>query len=343
MIKTAIYVLSALTLVFGGVAAALWLAPAPVGDLCRNTGFGLCEGRELVRLTDRQGRTQYIVEDEKGQKLFHIPVRDCFLDVRFRNGRLRFRENATGRTGYIDKDGMVAFDSPETTANPEQRLREHTKITPAAGKAKTTGTPVASHAPKLASYKLDDKALRRLRTNNPFYKEAARILSGKLEMNDAERRRVILNYCEHFRTAYTTKDIDFLRQTFSEKALIIVGNVVKDAPEQGGFTTSERVEYYLRTKDEYLERLSRAFSGNRKIHVQFSDFRVLRHPTIDGIYSVSLRQRYSSDRYSDDGWLFLLWDFRDEAMPLVHVRTWQPAANVDGAGDIINMSDFNLK
>ena len=137
--------------------------------------------------------------------------------------------------------------------------------------------------------------------------------------------------------------LDFLRQIFSEKALIIVGNVVKTAPEQDGFTAGQRVEYYLRTKSEYLNRLSHAFAASRKINVKFSDFRILRHPTMDGIYGVSLRQRYSSDQYSDDGWLFLLWDFRNEAMPLVHVRTWQPATEIRHGDEIINMSDFNLK
>ena len=343
MIKTAIYVLSALTLILGGVAAALWLAPAPDGDMGQSTGFGLYEDRELVRKTDPQGRTHYVVKDGNGHKLFHIPVRDCLLDTRFRDGRLRFRENATGRTGHIDKDGMVAFDSPEVPASPEQSQRERTEIAPAANEQKADKTPAPGHAPATPSYKLDDNALRQLHADNPFYKEADRILSGKLDVDDAERRRVILNYCEHFRTAYTTKDLDFLRQIFSEKALIIVGNVVKTAPEQEGFTAGQRVEYYLRTKGEYLDRLSRAFSASRKINVKFSDFRILRHPTMDGIYGVSLRQRYSSDQYSDDGWLFLLWDFRNEAMPLVHVRTWQPATEIHHADEIINMSDFNLK
>ena len=37
-----------------------------------------------------------------------------------------------------------------------------------------------------------------------------------------------------------------------------------------------------------------------------------------------LHQLYSSSTYSDDGYLFLLWDFRDEENPKIHVRTWQP-------------------
>ena len=257
---------------------ALWLSPAFGGNKGRKICYGLYEGRMLVEMTDGHGNSRFAVEDGDGHTLFYVPVRNCLLDVRFRGGRLRFREKATGRGGYVDKDGIVTF----------------------------------------------------------MYDDDKRV-------EDAGRRRVILNYCEHFRTAYVTKDIDFLRQVFSDDALIIVGNVVKVVSKGGGYVADKRVEYYLRTKDGYLSRLQAAFAANKKIDVGFSDFRIMRHPTIDGIYGVSLRQRYASDRYSDDGWLFLLWDFRDDAMPRIYVRTWQPAADVKGSGDVISISDFNME
>lgn len=344
MIKTAICVLSALALILGGAAAALWLAPAPDGALYHDTGFGLHEGRELVKLTDRQGRTHYVVRDGEGRQLFRVPVRDCLLDVRFRNGELRFRENATGRTGSIDRNGIVTFHSERTPTNHEEEVRQRADIHPEATPAPPSQTGTTASRTEKRAQATDRDALLDIAEGNPFYREAKKVTEGKLDEKDAGRRRVILNYCEHFRTAYTTKDIDFLRQLFSEQALIVVGHVVKPAPEgASGFVADGRVEYYLRTKGEYLERLSRAFAANRKIDVQFSDFRILRHPTMDGIYGVSLRQRYRSDRYADDGWLFLLWDFRDEAMPLIHVRTWQPADVVRDADDVITISDFNLK
>lgn len=181
--------------------------------------------------------------------------------------------------------------------------------------------------------------------DNPFYAEAAKVLSGKLEEKDADNRKLILNYCEHFRTSYTTKDIDFLRQVFSEQALIIVGNVVRTAKSNGLPTIDgdEKVTLSLKSKKEYLERLEKVFASNKKIDVKFSDFRIMRHPTMEGIYGVRLRQKYTNDRYSDDGYLFLLWDFRDKSMPLIHVRTWQPASAVGGEKEIIGINDFNLE
>ena len=181
--------------------------------------------------------------------------------------------------------------------------------------------------------------------DNPFFAEASKVISGKLEEKDADNRRMILNYCEHLRTSYTTKDIDFLRQVFSDQALIIVGHVVKTADNNSaaGIEGDEKVTFSLKTKKEYLERLEMVFAANKKIDVKFTDFRIMRHPTMEGIYGVSMKQEYTSDRYSDDGYLFILWDFRNESMPLIHVRTWQPAASVNGEKEIIGIRDFYLE
>ena len=181
--------------------------------------------------------------------------------------------------------------------------------------------------------------------DNPFFAEASKVISGKLEEKDADNRRMILNYCEHLRTSYTTKDIDFLRQVFSDQALIIVGNVVRSADNNSatGIEGDEKVTFSKKTKKEYLERLEKVFAANKKIDVKFTDFRIMRHPTMEGIYGVSMKQKYTSDRYSDDGYLFILWDFRNKSMPLIHVRTWQPAASDNGEKEIIAIRDFNLE
>ena len=187
--------------------------------------------------------------------------------------------------------------------------------------------------------------IRTMAKDNPFFAEASKVIAGKLEEKDADNRRMILNYCEHLRTSYNTKDIDFLRQVFSDQALIIVGNVVRAAGKHGatGIEGDEKVTFSLKTKKEYLQRLEMVFAANKKIDVKFTDFRIMRHPTMEGIYGVSMKQKYTSDRYSDEGYLFILWDFRDKSMPLIHVRTWQPAASVNDDKEIIGIRDFNLE
>ena len=79
-----------------------------------------------------------------------------------------------------------------------------------------------------SSVTFSDTDIHRLQTkSHPFAAEAGKILSGGLQAEDSVSRRKILNYCEHFRTAYTSKDIDFIRQVLSDKALIIVGHTVR--------------------------------------------------------------------------------------------------------------------
>lgn len=195
-----------------------------------------------------------------------------------------------------------------------------------------------------SSVRFEDSDISRMQAgSHPFAKEAKKVLTGGLELDDSISRRKILNYCEHFRTAYTTKDIDFIRQVLSDDALIIVGHTVRRVKDDSGITISADVKYNVRSKQQYLKNLTAVFAANKKISVDFSDFRIRRHPTMPGIYGVTLRQRYGSDTYSDDGYLFLLWDFRNVSMPQIHVRTWQPAADVGDEDDVIGIGDFNLE
>ena len=305
--------------------------------------YGLHEGLELVGRVDSKGYETFAVVDENDRLLFAIPLRNCMFDVRYRNGQLRFRENGTGREGFVDRNGNVTFFSTGTGIPATVEKEESGTMNQAVDQGSYAGGQGAKPAGR-APVKMSDGDLKQMARSNPFYNEAAKILAGKLSVDDAQRRRVILNYCEHFRTAYTTKDIDFLRQVFSEKALIIVGNVVKaKAGSEGKFMPASRVEYNIRTKKEYISRLSKAFAANKNISVKFSDFRIMRHPTMDGIYGVVLRQQYKSDRYADDGYLFLLWDFRNESMPLIHVRTWQPAETIGDDNEVMSIRDFNLE
>ena len=353
--KKTVSILSLLVLLLGVWAAALWLSPfnAYNGNSKENR-YGVNEGLELVEQENAQEGKRYMVEDEDGKELFVIPLRGCLLDTRYRNGQLRFREKNTKREGYIDRQGRIFLNENAGEYKPAEDRKDFANLTgekkgladrPSAGGTGSTGTAgfAASVQPGRKSSALSQVNLKTMAQSNPFYKEASKIMQGKLAETDARRRRTILNYCEHFRTAYTTKDIDFLRQVFSDKALIIVGNVVKSIANDDKCQAESWVTFAIHSKRDYLARLSKVFAANQKIDVRFSGFRILRHPTMDGIYGVTLRQQYKSDRYSDDGYLFLLWDFRDKSMPLIHVRTWQPAATVHSGDDVINIQDFNLE
>ena len=234
----------------------------------------------------------------------------------------------------------AAPSTPHLTTNQPEEEKEKTALPP---------QEPTDNAPNPRPHtRIENQDWTKVTRQHPFYQEAAKVVSGKLEEQDGKNRRMILNYVEHLRTSYTTKDIDFLEQLFSENALIVVGTVVHTAPqEEADYLPPAQVMYNVKSKRQYLDRLKEVFKANRNIDVQFSDFRIMRHPTQPGIYGVSLRQKYRSDLYSDDGYLFLLWDFRDETAPKIHVRTWQPRMQPGHTplpeSEIFSIRNFNLQ
>ena len=174
------------------------------------------------------------------------------------------------------------------------------------------------------------------------------VIKSNKSVSDLRRRQLILDYVEHFRTSYNQKDIKFLTQVFSDDALIITGRVIKQSKD--GIPLPDKIMYKKQGKQEYLNNLRHVFAANKYIKVSFDDIEVMRHPVNPDFYGVTLHQGYTSDRYHDDGYVFLLWDFTNEAAPQIHVRTWQPDAyNDDGKGtkripkeDIFSLSDFDI-
>lgn len=175
------------------------------------------------------------------------------------------------------------------------------------------------------------------------------VIRENKEITDLRRRQLILDYVEQFRTAYNQKDLDFLEAIFSDDALIITGTVIKRKTNDG-IPLPDKITYKKQDKKTYLTNLARVFNNNRQIRVTFDEIEVMRHPVNKDFYGVTLHQGYTSDHYHDDGYLFLLWDFRDEQQPQIHVRTWQPDAyNADGTGtkripkdEIFSLSDFDI-
>lgn len=144
------------------------------------------------------------------------------------------------------------------------------------------------------------------------------------ETTDIDDRMTVLNYVEHFRTAYNQKDLSFLQQVFSNDALIITGRVIKVRPSDMN-PSGVDVRYIRQSKQEYLNNLkNRVFRNNSYIRVKFDDVTIVPHPTLRDIYGVTVHQRWNSSTYSDEGYVFMVWDFRQHDEPQIHVRTWQP-------------------
>jgi len=179
------------------------------------------------------------------------------------------------------------------------------------------------------------------------YKE---ILEEYNTLEDFNRRQIILDFLENFRTAYNTKDLKYIGSIFSEQALIITGKVVKQVQTKdvaiNRLLGSEKIVYITQTKPEYLQNLKSTFSNNKYIDVGFEDIEVVRHPKNDKLYGVTLKQKWGSSNYRDTGYLFLMIDFKDEAHPMIHVRTWQPAqfkGEELPKDKIFKLNDFNIQ
>jgi len=169
------------------------------------------------------------------------------------------------------------------------------------------------------------------------------VIKSNLELTDLRRRQLILDYVEQFRTAYNQKDINFLNQVFSDDALIITGKVIQQKHAEG-FSTP-KIQYNKQTKDQYIKNLRGVFARNSYIKVTFDEIEVMRHPVNPNFYGVTLLQGWTSGKYHDDGYLFLLWDFTNESAPQIHVRTWQPD-KIGGKplpkDEVFSLSDFDI-
>ena len=169
------------------------------------------------------------------------------------------------------------------------------------------------------------------------------VIKSNLELTDLRRRQLILDYVEQFRTAYNQKDINFLNQVFSDDALIITGKVITTKHAEG--FTSQKIQYNKQSKEQYIKNLKGVFARNSYIKVTFDEIQVMRHPVNPNFYGVTLLQGWTSGKYHDDGYLFLLWDFTNESAPQIHVRTWQPdkiGGNPLPKDEVFSLSDFDI-
>jgi hypothetical protein len=144
-------------------------------------------------------------------------------------------------------------------------------------------------------------------------------------VGDWDYRQIAIKFLENYKTSYTTKNIEDIETLYSEDAIIITGKVIKKTKLDKEISTNfsdKEIIYFKRTKQEHIQRQKEVFANNRFVWLQFDTFNISVAP-VDSVYGVSMQQNYYSSTYKDEGYLFLLIDFRGE-QPLIHVRNWQP-------------------
>ena len=160
-------------------------------------------------------------------------------------------------------------------------------------------------------------------SNNAFHN----VVNKGVDVTDTRRRLEILNFVEAFRSYYDEKDIASLQQVYGDDALIITGRVIQRRSFQNDQPILKpEIIYSKKNKEQYLNALENTFRRNKFIKVSFDSIQVVRHPAKPNFYGVTLHQNWKSSTYQDDGYVFLLWEFKDDndEHPIVHVRTWQP-------------------
>lgn len=168
-----------------------------------------------------------------------------------------------------------------------------------------------------------------------------RIMKEGVELDDLDRRMQILHYVEQFRNAYNQKDINFMDAVFSEDALIITGKVIKRIPNETAIKSNRpEIQYTKQSKQQYLANLKRVFARNGYVNVKFDDIKVLRHGANPNFYGVTLIQHWNSSNYSDEGILFLVWNFENPDAPQINVRTWQPMETPED--DVFTLDSFKI-
>ena len=176
----------------------------------------------------------------------------------------------------------------------------------------------------------------------------------KCGVADVEKEHIIKKQLEQFRTAYCQKDIATIEAMFSDDALIITGRVIQRRSTIDRLAMTPKVEYTRQNKQEYISNLKMAFRRNKWIDVKFDipakgtggpcnwlDRTTKRDSNGQPLdfYGVRLIQHWKSSNYSDDGYLFLFWEFpKNGGDPIIHVRTWQPLV----VGGVLQEPDNNI-
>lgn len=158
-----------------------------------------------------------------------------------------------------------------------------------------------------------------------------------------EARRVMINFLESYKTAYALKRLDYISSIFSNDALIITGSIVKSTGnKEVGPTKLKHVKYTRQTKAQYMKSLKACFASNEYVNIHFADNIIRRSASNPNIYGIQIKQDYYSSSYGDTGYLFLLIDFANTKLPIIHVRTWQPDKDPSIRDGRIGMQDFQL-
>lgn len=165
------------------------------------------------------------------------------------------------------------------------------------------------------------------------------VVLGHLDWSEKSRTRIV-GFLEDYRTAYATKNLEYLDKVFDDNAVIVLGKRLQVAPQlnKEGYMNNHRVQFTQLTKREFLRNLRRQFQSKDYINLHFSQNRIYQLQKGVERYGIEIKQDYYSSNYGDTGYLTMIFDLTDPDQPVIHVRTWQEQP--DPNFGVVSPADF---
>lgn len=165
------------------------------------------------------------------------------------------------------------------------------------------------------------------------------VVLGHLDWSEKSRTRIV-EFLEDYRTAYATKNLEYLDKVFDDNAVIVLGKRLQVAPQlnKEGYMNNHRVQFTQLTKREFLRNLRRQFQSKDYINLHFSQNRIYQLQKGVERYGIEIKQDYYSSNYGDTGYLTLIFDLTNPDQPVIHVRTWQEQP--DPNFGVVSPADF---
>ncbi len=165
------------------------------------------------------------------------------------------------------------------------------------------------------------------------------VVLGHLDWSEKSRTRIV-GFLEDYRTAYATKNLEYLDKVFDDNAVIVLGKRLQVAPQlnKEGYMNNHRVQFTQLTKREFLCNLRRQFQSKDYINLHFSQNRIYQLQKGVERYGIEIKQDYYSSNYGDTGYLTLIFDLTNPDQPVIHVRTWQEQP--DPNFGVVSPADF---
>ena len=154
---------------------------------------------------------------------------------------------------------------------------------------------------------------------------------------DIKNRLEIQNYIEKAVAAYPEKDKELLAEFWS----VAVPRCGRSKWFCGNY--KPHIQTYWNTN------LRKVNNKDKNLRVVSKEISIVHHPLIKWVYGVTLHLIIKEEKYSDCGYMFMAWDFRNNYAPQIQTRTWQPEYVDKEKGlklnpnDMFILPDYDLK